>query len=180
MNKTMFALIAGLAAAGAAQAQGGAAPQAYIGIGASQVDYLAEGSRTNPRLFAGYEFDRNWGVEAGYTYLDRRTWQRSDATRSIRGSTKGHDSYVAARYNVPLTERFSAYGKLGLSHSGRQYDNDTGAYHNDTDTGAYASVGVQYRLTQNLALNAEYERYGRDKPSGAKADAWSAGVRIGF
>jgi hypothetical protein len=38
-----------------------------------------------------------------------------------------------------------------------------------TDTGAYGALGVQYKLNQQVALTAEYERYGKEKDIGAKA-----------
>ncbi|MDT0131549.1 outer membrane beta-barrel protein, partial [Acinetobacter baumannii] len=51
---------------------------------------------------------------------------------------------------------------------------------NDHDTGLYGAVGVQYALTKNVSLVGEYERYGKDKDNGAKADVVSAGVQYTF
>jgi len=39
---------------------------------------------------------------------------------------------------------------------------------------------VQYNLNQQVALTAEYERYGKSKAFGAKADAWTVGARYSF
>jgi OOP family OmpA-OmpF porin len=71
------------------------------------------------------------------------------------------------------------YGKLGLQHSERKLESAV-LNLKDTDTGAYGAVGVQYNLNQQVALTAEYERYGKSKDIGAKADAWTVGARYSF
>ena len=48
------------------------------------------------------------------------------------------------------------------------------------DTGAYASVGVQYNVTPQVGVVAEYERYGKEKDFGAKPDVWTVGARYSF
>jgi OOP family OmpA-OmpF porin len=39
---------------------------------------------------------------------------------------------------------------------------------------------VQYKLNQQVALTAEYERYGDKKAFGAKPDVWTVGARYSF
>lgn len=181
MKKLVFALLASAAAVGAAQAQTTApAPRAYVGVGVATADHLGDGYKADAKVFGGYEFNQNLGIEGGYTNFGSVDFNRSEGGRSISGSTKGYGAYIAGKYSVPLSEQLSAYGKLGLSHSERKYSNSWGMNYNDRDTGAYAGVGVQYKLNQDVALTAEYERYGKDKPSGAKADVWTVGVKYGF
>ena len=43
-----------------------------------------------------------------------------------------------------------------------------------------ADAGLQYKLTENVALTGEYERYGKKKMLGAKADAFTVGLKYGF
>jgi OOP family OmpA-OmpF porin len=182
MNKLIFALIAGIASVGAAQAQtAGTAPHAYVGVGvASANNITADGYKADAKIFGGYEFNQNLGLEAGYTHFGSTDFYRSADGQSVSGSTRGYGTYIAGKYTLPVNEQFSAYGKLGLAYSQRKYSNSLGMNFNDTDTGAYAGVGVQYNLNQQVALTAEYERYGKDKNSGAKADVWSVGVKYGF
>lgn len=175
MKKLLLALLATSAVAGVAQAQTVAAttPQAYVGIGAATANNkTTDDYKTNAKIYGGYEFGNNWGVEAGYTNFDKE-----DAGI---GNVKGSGTYVAGKYTVPLGERFNGYGKLGLSYNERKYSDSLGSRVNDYDTGVYGGVGVEYKLNQNVSLNAEYERYGKDKAFGAKADVYTVGLKYGF
>jgi OOP family OmpA-OmpF porin len=172
MKKLLLALIATSAVAGAAQAQT-TTPHAYVGIGAATANNKsADEYKTNAKIYGGYEFDQNWGVEAGYTNFDKEDIPV--------GNVKGSGTYVAGKYSVPLGERFTGYGKLGVSYNERKLSSSTLGQVNSYDTGLYGGVGVEYKLNQNLALNAEYERYGKDKAFGAKADVYTVGLKYGF
>jgi len=174
MKQLILAMVASIAAVGAAQAQSvtatapyaaGFTPHAYVGVGAAIADEVWTGDyHVSPKLYGGYEFTPNWGVEAGYTQFHERSDYNSNG------------SYIAGKYTVPIDERFSAFGKLGLQHSERtNWSRQT-----ERDNGLYGGIGVQYALNRNLALSAEYERYGKDKSSGAKADVYTVGLKYGF
>jgi OOP family OmpA-OmpF porin len=181
MNKLVFALIASIAAVGATQAQtASTAPRAYVGAAVVTADNLAAGYKADAKIFGGYEFNQNLGLEAGYTNFGSTEFHHSANGQSLSGSIKGYGAYIAGKYTLPINEQFSAYGKLGVAYSERKYSNSLGMNFNDRDTGAYAGLGVQYNLNQQVALTAEYERYGKDKNSGAKADVWGVGVKYGF
>ncbi|MCS0582931.1 porin family protein [Massilia pinisoli] len=191
MKKLIVALIAGTAAMGAAQAQTTQTqPRAYVGIGVATADHEnssvggltnvdSDGYKASGKIFGGYEFDQNWGVEAGYT--DFRNANVNYSSNGVNGSgkTKGSSYYVAGKYNMPVNDQFSVYGKLGLEHSERKLES-AALNLKDTDTGAYGAVGLQYNLNQQVALTAEYERYGKTKTVGAKADVWTVGARYSF
>jgi OOP family OmpA-OmpF porin len=171
MKKLLLALIATSAVAGAAQAQT-TTPHAYVGIGAATANNKSvDEYKTNAKIYGGYEFDQNWGVEAGYTNFDKEDIPG--------GNVKGSGTYVAGKYSMPLGERFTGYGKLGVSYNERKLSSTLGQV-NSYDTGLYGGVGVEYKLNEKLALNAEYERYGKDKALGAKADVYTVGLKYGF
>jgi OOP family OmpA-OmpF porin len=172
MKKLLLALIATSAVAGVAQAQT-TTPHAYVGIGAATADNKSSDEyKTNAKIYGGYEFDQNWGVEAGYTNFDKEDIPG--------GNVKGSGTYVAGKYSMPLGDRFTGYGKLGVSYNERKYSSSLGTQVNNYDTGLYGGVGVEYKLNEKLALNAEYERYGKDKQFGAKADVYTVGLKYGF
>ena len=181
---------AALAAGTAAQAQQLSTPsdtvsyRPYIGIGvASAGDTATDSHRADGKIFGGVDFSNNLGVEAGYVNFSSRDRHFSEAQTGIPGgvtsATKGYGTYVAAKYTVPVSDRFSAYGKLGVSHNVRKYSSNVG-YDEDIDNGVYAGLGVQYKLNEKVSLVGEYERYGRGKEMGARADVWSAGLKFGF
>jgi len=181
MKKLIVALIAGTAAMGAAHAQT-TQPHAYVGIGVATADHEnssvggltnvdSDGYKASGKIFGGYEFDQNWGVEAGYTNFDKEDIPSANV--------KGSGTYVAGKYSMPLGERFTGYGKLGVSYNERKLSSSLGQV-NSYDTGLYGGVGVEYKLNENLAVNAEYERYGKDKAFGAKPDVYTVGLKYGF
>lgn len=174
MKKLIVALIAGAAAMSAAQAQNftNDQPHAYVGVAASTAKNLqSDDYKLGGKIYGGYEFNRTWAAEAGYSDLGDHD--------AANGSTKSNGYYVAAKATMPINEQFSAYGKLGIEHSERKYDS-AALNLKDTDTGAYGALGVQYKLNQQVALTAEYERYGKEKDLGAKANVWTVGAHYNF
>lgn len=155
---------------------------AYIGVGAAIVkDQVSDDYRGNAKLFGGYDFTPNWGVEAGYIHYDKRNGGTYDGLGQFTPlKFKGFDSYVAAKYTVPLSERMSVFGKLGLEHSERTIRGGSVYDISQRDNGVYGALGLQYGLTSNLAVTAEYERFGKDKDFGSKADAITVGLKYGF
>jgi OOP family OmpA-OmpF porin len=181
MKKLIFALIASAAAMTAAQAQTTTAPRAYIGAGVATADQASGDSyKANAKVFGGYELNQTWAVEGGYTDFRKADIYVGQAGGIVKGSADGYGLYVAGKYTMPINDQFAAYGKLGLSNSKRAVSTVTGNSYSKYDTGAYAGVGLQYTLTQNVSLNAEYERYGKDKDFGAKADVWTVGAKYSF
>ncbi len=186
MKKLIFALIAGATAMGAAHAEGG-----YIGLGVSSSDHTfnvggasstsADGWKASGKIFGGYEIDPMWGVEAGYTSV-----RKSNGSYTVGGvpgsiNSDGDRYYVAAKANMPVNEQFSVYGKLGVEHSKANVSMSTPATSwSDSNTGLYGALGGQFNINKQVALTLEYERYGKKKDFGAKADAITVGARYAF
>lgn len=189
MRKLIIALASGIAAMGAAQAQTAnidtsnyVAPRPYVGVAVSAAKNQASDDwRAAPKVFGGYNLNQNWAVELGYTHQGSRDYDTTSPAGVIgRSSVKGSDSYVAAKYSIPVNERVSAYGKLGASYSERENRQFGRADYTEHDTGAYGALGMEYALNEKTSVVGEYERYGRDKATGAKADALSVGLKYGF
>jgi OOP family OmpA-OmpF porin len=189
MNKTILALLAALSAGGAAQAQttastppatADATPHTYVGIGiANAENRIVDAWKSDAKIFAGYQFDRNLGVETGFTRFGRVGVDVPGLYGNDHGRTKGSSSYIAGTYTLPLNERVAAYGKLGVSYNERSYVGNFGAL-GEHDTGLYAGAGLQVKLTDKLALTGEYERYGKKKTLGAKSAVFTLGLKYGF
>ena len=191
MKKLIVALIAATAAMSAAQAQTTQTqPRSYIGLGLASVDHDysvgglkvgdKDGYNGNVKVFGGYEFNPMWAAEAGYTDFRDSHFNYSAAGVNGRGTSKGYGYYVAGKATAPINDQFAVYGKLGVERSQRSL-RDVGAFNrSSSDTGVYASVGLQYTVTPQVALTAEYERYGKEKAFGAKPDVWTLGARYSF
>ncbi|MFP5390234.1 MAG: porin family protein [Gammaproteobacteria bacterium] len=183
MKKLIFALIAAATAMSAAHAQG-----PYVGLGVASTDHEynfsgadGDGWKANAKIFGGYEFDQTWGIEAGYTDI-----RKADARYTVGNTngtlhTDGNRSYIAAKANLPINEQVSVYGKLGVGYSKVKASTSVpNLSWSDSKTEAYGGLGAQYALNKNVALTLEYERYGKKKDVGAKADQITVGARYAF
>jgi opacity protein-like surface antigen len=193
MKKIVIALIASAAAMGAAQAQdtSNIAPRAYLGAGIASADHRFElpgtsnvdsdGFKASGKVFGGYEIDKMWGVEAGYTDFRKSHASYTRNGVSGRADSDGHAYYVAGKATMPVNEQVSVYGKLGVSHTQADLSaSDPVLNRSVSDTGVYAGVGLQYNVNQQVALIAEYERYGKQKDFGAKPDVFTVGAKYSF
>ena len=174
MKKLIVALIAGAAAMSAAQAQNytDTQPHAYVGVGvATAKNIQSDNYKAGGKVYGGYQVNQTWAAEAGYTDFGDHD--------AANGKTKGNGYYVAAKAIAPINEQLGVYGKVGVQHSERKFNSV--AYNiKDTDTGAYGALGLQYKLNPQVALTAEYERYGKEKDIGAKANVWTVGAHYNF
>jgi opacity protein-like surface antigen len=189
MKKLIFALIATATAVGAAQAQNAPAP--YIGVGIATADhsYKIGGAtvtdqddwKAGAKIFGGVDFNQNWGLEGGYTRFGD-----ADARYTIGAvpgtlSTKAHSFYLAGKGSVPVNEQLSVFGKLGVAHNKHEVRATLASLNRDESKNeAYAGLGAQYNLNKQVALTAEYERYGKKKDIGTKADVFTVAAKYNF
>ena len=124
---------------------------------------------TGYKLFGGYQFNRNIGVEFGYVDLGKFGYTaRTAPAGSLRGDmgVKGWDLDLVG--TLPLVGRLSALGRVGVT-SMRAEDqfSATGAarvpYANASPSqrsnGVKYGVGLMYDFTERLAMRLEGERY---------------------
>ena len=173
--KTSLVAVAILAAAIATPAFS----QAYIGVGvgssqASNVDGMVvpgvalsggNTSKGSTKIYGGYQFTPNWGVEAQYSDLGSRNLALNGSGGVLPiGSFKSSQYSLAGTGTFPLNESFSLLGKLGFSTNSSTVSlNALGisasASQNRTDL--ILGVGVSYKITPKLAVRLEYEDFGK-------------------
>lgn len=170
---TRASLAALIASAGIASAQ---AEGLYVGGALGTPDYhgsingvSGNGSGLGAKAFGGYQLTPNIAFEAGLYDLGHID------NGSGKVTTRG--LYIDAIGSVALAPRWSLLGSAGLTQARLRT-----TYGNDSSPGLKLGVGVQYDLTQNLALRAQYERYRFTNAFDDKADvgAASVGVKWGF
>lgn len=163
---------AAAAAALSAQAQG-----PYVGGSLGSSHYKGpdvgglstDRSATGGKLYGGYEFTPNIAVEAGVARLGEAS--------NAAGSVRGEGLYVDAVGKVPITDTFSALGRVG-AFNGRA---KTHAGDGDRDTNLKVGLGLQYDFNEQTGIRGEWERYKFDAfGASAKSDMYSIGVNHEF
>ena len=122
---------------------------------------------TGYKLFGGYQINPNFAIESGYFDLGRFGYSSTTTpTGSFNGSTRVKGLNLDLVGMVPLSERLSAFGRVGAAYArSRANFSSTGAVplnfsnrdRNRTDV--KYGLGLQYAVTDALALRAEIERY---------------------
>jgi OOP family OmpA-OmpF porin len=127
-------------------------------------------SDTGGKIYGGYSFTPNLGLELGYAQLGKFS--------SPAGELKARGTYLDAVGTVPLGNNFSALGRVGI-FGGRAENSFTGT--TDTGTNLKVGAGVQYDFDKNFGVRGEWERY-RFETGGTKAntDMYSVGLNYKF
>lgn len=126
-------------------------------------------SDTGLKIHGGYSFTPNFALETGYARLGRFD--------SPAGRLKGDGVFLDAVGTVPLVDKLSAFGRVGV-FNGKL---DSSLLGSERNTNLKVGAGLQYDLTKNVGLRGEWERY-RFNAFGAKSntDLYSVGVNYRF
>jgi OOP family OmpA-OmpF porin len=139
-----------------------------LGAGFTTASITDNNSDTGYKLFGGYKFNKNFALEGGYFNLGQFGFT-STMTRpgTLTGNLKLDGLNLDAVGILPITEKFSAFGRVGLNYAETR-DNFTStpavlittnpnpSYH---ETNPKVGLGLQYDFTQSLGMRAEAERY---------------------
>ncbi len=130
------------------------------------------------KIFGGYQMNRHLALEAGYFDLGRFGF---NATTQPLGSLTGEIKIRGANLDlvgiIPLTEKFSAFGRIGVARAEAR-DTFTGSglvrvlnpNPSKTDTNGKFGLGLQYAFTESFGMRAEVERYRINDAVGNKGD----------
>lgn len=175
--------------ASAVQAQQGA--YAGLAVGASKTSVTgssgqrveADNDPVKLKGYVGYAFSDHFAIEGGYvgaTGKYRFDKAQFGTATDPRGGV--HALYAALRGKVAVSESVDLFAKLGVA---RTHFTLEGAGAQDFDVKAVkpmAGVGAAYRLSEKLALTAEFEHYGRVREGNRRfaQNRAQAGVQFGF
>ena len=167
MHKRLgMTVIAALALAASMAAQADTQPGFYAGagIGTTKVgddNFSGPGvddSDTGFKIFGGYTFNENWGVEV--SYFDFGEASASDGGDSVSVGVTGLSAAAVGR--LPINDMFAVYGKLGFA----SYDVDLdfnnvpgfGSGHlSDSDSDLIYGVGGALSFGGSFEARLEYE-----------------------
>lgn len=177
-------LIALIAAATFAPAM---AADTYMGvnIGRTEQKLTVDGvgsvkdNTTGTALYAGYQFDKSFGIEGGVAYLGKA----SISAQGITATAKPTTVYVAGTASLPLQDGFGLFAKVGVAQTRTKMTVTGFGSDSNNETSALVSVGASFIIDKNLSAVVEYTDFGKiAKEDGdkLKANLLSVGLRYTF
>ena len=149
-----------------------------LGAGFATSSITDDDRDTGYKLFGGYQFNKNFALEGGYFDLGKFGYTATTVPAgTLNGNIKLNGLNLDAVGILPITERFSAFGRVGVNYAeAKDSFSGTGAVKvlnpnpSKRDTNFKVGLGLQYALTESLAMRAEAERYRIDDAVGNKGD----------
>ncbi|QSH57946.1 OmpA family protein [Photobacterium damselae subsp. damselae] len=127
---------------------GGALGMGYVGNGDSKV-FNGETNAPSVKLDAGYDFNQYVGVYGSYDFM----YNLGDADM--------HIGTLGIKGNLPLTQKLSAFGKVGASYifvDGESAKDQFNNLHSDSFS-ATAGLGLSYQITNALSTQVGADYY---------------------
>lgn len=190
MRRTALALALTLAAGAAAAQDAGWYLGASVGSskiasggcdeGALPAGVTCEDSTNTWKVFAGYQFNPNLALEAGYT---DRLGKLELSGLGARADVTARAFEVVAVPALPLSESFSLYAKIGLYAASSDVSASNGASMTESNTGGTLGLGVAWHFNKNVTMRADWQRYGKvggDTVGEADIDTLNLGLLYRF
>jgi OmpA-OmpF porin, OOP family len=107
------------------------------------------------KIFGGYQINRTFSVELGYTDLGAVNFS-SGASRLNLETTAWEVVGVAS---FPFANQFAAYGKVGFFRATTEFSGTASG--DDDNNGLTLGAGVRYNFNRNLGVQGEWQRYAK-------------------
>ncbi len=167
LQNALLALVAGSLISVSAQAAVNYAGQPYVGIKAGKfmVDTDGLDDPTAYGVYAGYNFDSNFGAEVEYVGSSDTDVDTGTNLVDAEYDLKTYGAYGTYRYQFPNTALY-AKGKLGFAKVELDLSaNDVlgnSASDSDSDSGVAGGIGLGYNFNPNMSVEAEYDYVAED------------------
>ncbi|WP_198155871.1 outer membrane beta-barrel protein [Herbaspirillum autotrophicum] len=147
---------------------------------------------TGFKFYGGYQFNNNWAIEGQYLNIGTYAGDTKNRTpNNMHITAKASGFSVAAVGMLPLGQSFALFGKAGaiLKTVDASEYNDLKTLRREvksTKTSALLGAGVEFKVTPQLVLRAEYEYLGKtplstnDNGPQLRNDMVSVGARYTF
>ncbi len=149
-----------------------------LGGGFTSTSITDDDRDTGYKLFGGYKFNKNFALEGGYFDLGKFGYTATTVPAgTLTANIKLKGLNLDAVGIVPINEKFSAFGRIGLNYAeARDSFAGTGSVNvfnpspSKRDTNYKFGLGIQYDFTQSLGMRFEAERYRINDAVGNKGD----------
>lgn len=115
------------------------------------------------KIFGGYQFNKHFALEFGYADLGEATASVSLPPFTANGALKATVWELVAVGSMPIADRFSIFGKIGLYRGDTDFDVTVpglgSASESDSNTDLTFGIGARYDFTRNLGVRLEWQRY---------------------
>ncbi|MEO5935117.1 MAG: OmpA family protein [Duganella sp.] len=146
--------------------------------GATVTAFSTDERDTGYKLFVGKQLNRYLALELGYFDLGKFSF---NSTTSGNGVFNGEAGFRGANLDLlaqlPLGDRLSLLGRVGANYakasthfSGNRLNAVTGPNPSERKLNAKAGLGLEYKLSEALALRGEVERYRVNDAVGNRGD----------
>jgi len=146
--------------------------------GATMSSFTKDERDAGYKLYVGKQLNQYFSVEAGYFDLGKFNF---NAATSGNGVLNGEAGFRGVNLDLvamlPLSQRFSLYGRAGMNYaktstsfSGNRLFAATNPNPSERKLNAKAGVGLEYKLSEALAVRGEVERYRVNDAVGNRGD----------
>lgn len=159
-----------------------------LGAGFTTTSIADRDDHTGFKVYGGYQFSRYFALEGGYFDLGKFGFTAATLpTGTLTGDIKLTGVNLDLVLSVPLTHRFSVFGRVGVNQANaKDTFAGTGAVHvlNPSPSKRAANIkfggGLQLDFTDSFGMRAEIERYRIDDAVGNKGHVDMASVGLLF
>lgn len=138
-----------------------------LGSGFSNTTINDNDSDLGYKLFGGLKVNKNFAIEGGYFNLGNFGFTATTTPAgTFTGDIKLNGFNIDAVGILPLSEKFSGFGRIGLQYAKAEDSfSGTGAVvvanpnPNKSATNYKYGLGAQYDFTETVGMRAEWERY---------------------
>ena len=159
-----------------------------LGAGLTPTSMSTDESGTAWKLFGGYQINRNFALEAGYFNLGEFGFTSTTTpTGTLNGRIKLQGVNLDLVGTLPLTERLSALGRVGVQYAdARDTFSGSGAVTvlnpnpSKSDANYKFGAGLQYEVSRSFLVRGEAERYRINDAVGNHGDVNMYSVSLVF
>jgi len=142
------------------------------------IDCSGDDTSSAAGINIAYNFNNNFGVEAGYVDLGK--FDIATLNFSIGGPTifteelsiEAKIGYLAGTASYNLNDKWSVTGRLGAYNADAKFVDDFSSLDPDVNTDVYFGASVDYAFTDNWSAQVRYDNF--------DIDMTSVGLRYSF